>query len=164
MTGGHLLLACTDIDTAVLVADAVSEVRGAADAAGIRIETDVAATPVTVDADRIVQALTNLLANAVKFSPPGGTVRVTEVALEGEVTLTVVDEGRGIPEDAHERIFTRFGQADVSDRREKSGTGLGLPIARGLVEQHGGRLEVDSRPGEGSRFLLTLPRDGEVTG
>ncbi|GGI09611.1 ATP-binding protein [Egicoccus halophilus] len=157
MVGGHLDLRREPSDARELTVAALDNVGGLADEAGVTIATAVEPVPVFVDVDRMVQVLTNLLGNAIKFSPTGGTVRVScRTAPEGLV-LTVADEGPGIALDAQQRIFERFGQADGSDRREKEGTGLGLPIARGLVEQHGGRLEVESEGGSGSRFHLTLP-------
>jgi signal transduction histidine kinase len=91
-------------------------------------------------------------------------VRVTAQGLPDAVVFGVADRGRGVPADKHERIFERFGQVDASDAREKGGTGLGLPIARSIVEQHGGRIWVDSEAGRGATFWFTLPAASALEG
>jgi CheY-like chemotaxis protein len=109
------------------------------------------------DRDRLIQTLTNLIGNAIKFSEPDGVVRVG-VTRSGEVaTFRVEDEGRGIPSEKVETIFQAFEQVDASDSREKGGTGLGLAIARMIVERHGGRIWAESAIGRGSTFAFTLP-------
>jgi CheY-like chemotaxis protein len=97
---------------------------------------------------------TNLLANAVKFTPAGGAVRVSAARRGGEVLVSVEDSGPGLPEEALERVFDRFWQAERTDNR---GLGLGLAIVRGLVEAHGGRVWVENRPEGGAAFRFTLP-------
>ena len=110
-----------------------------------------------VDPDRMVQALVNLIGNAIKFSPRGGSVRTIVKAHGSEALISVRDEGRGIPLDQLEAVFERFRQVDVSDHREKGGTGLGLPITRAIIEQHAGRIWAESEPGAGATFRVTLP-------
>ena len=114
------------------------------------------------DPDRILQTLINLLSNAIKFSPAGEPVRL-ERAPTARVRFEVADRGRGIPSDQLEAVFERFRQVDASDSREKGGTGLGLPIARSIVHQHGGRIWAESEPGEGTTFAFTLPAIAAVT-
>ena len=109
------------------------------------------------DPDRVVQALINVIANAVKFSPAGTGVHTRVEANGTEALVSVVDEGRGIPADQLESVFERFGQVDASDRRDKGGTGLGLAISRAIVEQHAGRIWAESEPGKGATFRFTLP-------
>ncbi|MFA9446794.1 ATP-binding protein [Egicoccus sp. AB-alg6-2] len=157
LVAGRVELCGVDTDARHLVDVAVDAVGGLAAAAGVTVEVEVEPVALWADADRIVQALTNLIGNAIKFSSPGMPVRITSSRTPEGLVLTVTDQGRGIAVEAQSRIFERFGQADASDRREQTGTGLGLPIARGLVEQHGGRLQVESDLGRGSRFHLTLP-------
>lgn len=111
---------------------------------------------VRVDADQIHQALTILLDNAVKFSPSGGTVRVTLRAAADAIEVSVTDSGPGIPAGIQERISERFFRAETS--RTMRGSGLGLPIARVIAERHGGRLTVESAPGHGATFRLRIPR------
>jgi PAS domain S-box-containing protein len=112
---------------------------------------------VAVDGDRIVQVIVNLLSNAAKFSPAGGTVKVTLSRRSGCVRLTVADQGQGIAEEFRDRIFQKFAQADASSTRQKGGTGLGLSISRAIVERHHGRIDFDSRPGDGTEFHVELP-------
>ena len=113
---------------------------------------------ILVDSDYIVQALTNLISNAIKFSSDGGTVWLTaENRPNAEVLFSVCDEGQGIPSDKLESIFERFQQVDSSDSRRKGGTGLGLTICRKIVEQHEGKIWVGSTLGKGSTFSFILP-------
>jgi len=143
-----------------LVAQAVQVVQATADDAGVRLTGSAADAELLADPDRIVQALTNLLGNAIKFSPRGATVLLTcERSGPAEVTFAVVDQGRGIPPEKLETVFERFGQVDGTDAREKGGTGLGLSISRSIVEQHDGRLWVESTVGEGSTFRVALPAE-----
>ncbi len=114
---------------------------------------------VWVDIDRMLQTLTNLIGNAVKFSPEGGEIRMAaRISGDDEVTFEVEDHGRGIPPEKLEIIFERFQQVDASDSRAMGGTGLGLAICRAIVEQHGGKVWVESTPGQGSTFFFTVPR------
>jgi len=113
-----------------------------------------------VDADRLIQTLTNLISNAVKFSPPDSRVHVSCWLRDAQVRFEVSDEGRGIPAENLESIFGRFAQVDASDSREKGGTGLGLAICRSIVEQHGGRIWAQSEPGQGATFSFVLPAPG----
>lgn len=112
---------------------------------------------VSVDADRMVQVIVNLLSNAAKFSPAGSSVDVRLVQLPGCVRLSVIDRGDGIAHDFRDRIFQKFAQADSSDTREKGGTGLGLSISRAIVDRHHGRIDFNSTPGAGSEFYVELP-------
>jgi signal transduction histidine kinase len=109
------------------------------------------------DVDRINEVLGNLLANAFKFTPRGGTVTLGIEALSGSVTLEVTDTGAGIPPDQLPRIFDKFYQADNQRAAAASGSGLGLAIAKQIVEAHGGAIQCDSTPGVGTTFSITLP-------
>jgi signal transduction histidine kinase len=132
------------------------------EASAVHITFQVAAGPSTVYADpeRTLQVLNELVSNAIKFSPPNTVIRMsTQPAGEGEVCFIVEDHGRGIPSEKLEHIFNRFQQGDASDTRALGGTGLGLALCRSIIEQHGGRIWVESKPGEGSKFLFTLPAD-----
>lgn len=136
-----------------------------ADQPDIRIEvTADQGSDVRGDADRLVQVVTNLVSNAVKFSPRGGCVYVSVMSIDRLVRLCVRDEGPGIPDEFRSRIFTKFAQADSSDTRQKGGTGLGLVIAKEIVERHGGALWFESEVGNGAQFYVDLPRaSGIVT-
>lgn len=113
--------------------------------------------PVTADRRQIGVVLDNLLSNAVKFTPPGGEVSVTVATRDHRAEIAVVDSGPGIPEEEMDSIFEPFEQADDLMTRRHGGLGLGLPIARGLVEQHGGQLWGENAPTGGTRFVFTLP-------
>jgi signal transduction histidine kinase len=104
-----------------------------------------------------VQALVNLLGNAIKFSPRGGRIEFAAERTDRSVVFRVEDNGRGIPKDKLETIFERFQQVDASDAREKGGTGLGLAIVRSIVQQHSGRVWAESELGRGSKFYIQLP-------
>jgi signal transduction histidine kinase len=113
-----------------------------------------------LDPHRTSQVLRNLVQNALKFSPKDAPVEVEASRANGEVRFRVTDRGIGIPADELDRIFERFHQAGDPLTREQEGAGLGLYISKRLVEAMGGRIEVDSTPGSGSAFLVSLPLDG----
>lgn len=140
-----------------LVHTVVAEIDGLARSSNVRVEIGSTEGRVMVDSDRIVQALTNLIGNAIKFSVPGGVVRVGVSELNGRARFQVSDEGRGIPEEKLETIFERFEQVDSSDTRQKGGSGLGLAISRGIVERHGGRIWAESEMGVGTVVSFELP-------
>jgi PAS domain S-box-containing protein len=144
---------------AELVRQAVQVVEGPANAAKVRVEAQVPASlpAVMVDLDRIVQALVNLLSNAVKFAPPDTVVKVAAAPSDKGVTISVSDQGEGIAPENIARLFRKFQQVDSSSSRRRGGTGLGLAITKALVEQHGGRISVDSELKKGTRFSFTLP-------
>lgn len=109
------------------------------------------------DDDRLQQVLANLISNAVKFSPPGGSVSLGSECRGAWVRIWVRDQGPGIAPEFHTRIFQKFSQADSSDSRQKDGTGLGLAISKELIEHMHGRIGFDSEPGEGACFWCELP-------
>jgi signal transduction histidine kinase len=157
MAAGGLLLEPVAVDAAELVSQSMQVLQASADAAGVTLRSEVPHISVLADADRIVQVLVNLLGNALKFSTRCSTVTVTVERKHRCAIFSVRDTGRGVPADRLDGIFDRFRQVDASDAREKGGTGLGLPIARGIVDRHGGRIWAESREGEGSTFRFTLP-------
>jgi signal transduction histidine kinase len=109
---------------------------------------------------RVRQVLTNLVGNAIKFTPEGGAINV-RVRPDGDgVRVEVIDTGVGITPADQRKLFNPFTQLDMSATRQAGGTGLGLSISKALVEAHGGQIGVESAPGAGSRFWFTLPRDG----
>ena len=109
---------------------------------------------VMADRDRLIQVFENLVGNATKFAPAGSQVIVGAEARGADVVFWVADNGPGIPADAVAHLFDRFWQLTRADRR---GAGLGLPIVKGIVEAHGGRVWVDSAPGHGTTFFFTIP-------
>jgi len=110
-----------------------------------------------VDPDRLAQAVINLLGNALKYTPQGGSVEVTVGAGGGRVLIAVRDTGIGIAAGDLPRVFERFYRADTSRSRDGGGAGIGLTIARAIVEAHGGTLRAESEPGNGSTFTIALP-------
>jgi len=160
MTAGQLTLHLRDTPVADLVATAAEETAGLAAAAGVELVVEAGDGVLHADPDRVVQVLTNLVGNAVKFSPAGSVVELRAVHDGDVVRFDVRDHGPGIREDQLESVFERFLQVDASDTRQRGGTGLGLAISRGLVEQHGGRIWAASTPGEGSTFSVELPARG----
>ena len=129
-----------------------------------RIQIETVLSPelpdVLIDPVRIHQVLTNLLSNAIKFSPQGGLIEVTAEPWNGQVRVGVRDHGEGIEPQDLPKLFRKFSQIDSSATRKAGGTGLGLVICKGIVEQHGGQISVESTPGEGSTFYFTLPPEG----
>jgi PAS domain S-box-containing protein len=126
--------------------------------AQLRITFNSQGVNVWADPDRVLQTLTNLISNAIKFSPPGTEIHLRSRRIDAnEAEIQVRDQGRGIPEDKLESIFERFHQVDASDSRTMGGTGLGLAICRSIVNQHGGRIWATSTVGKGSTFHFTLP-------
>ncbi len=120
--------------------------------------------PVLGDGDRLEQVLDNLLANAVKYSPPGSPVRLSARAQDGKILLAVTDRGGGIPPDEQAHLFERFYRRPEHRTSRQFGLGLGLYITRGLVAAHGGSISIDSEVGRGSTFVVTLPRRADATG
>lgn len=110
-----------------------------------------------IDSGRIAQVLTNLLSNAIKFSPAGSRIEVSVARSGNGARIAVRDQGEGIAEQDLPKLFQRFSQIDTGATRKVGGTGLGLVISKGIVERHGGRISVESRPGEGSMFYFELP-------
>jgi PAS domain S-box-containing protein len=151
------------VSAATLIEQSIQVVQAVADSAGVEIRGRAKDFDVTADPDRIVQTLTNLIGNAIKFSERGGRVEVAVERYGSRATFSVSDAGRGIPVEQLGAIFERFSQVDASDAREKGGTGLGLAISRSIVEHHGGRIWAESREGEGATLLFTLPlADGDA--
>lgn len=120
------------------------------------IENEVDAD-VLVDKHRFLQVLSNLLSNAAKFSPAGCPVQVQTSTSGDKVRVTVINRGRGIPEGFKDQIFKKFAQAEHSDSARKGGTGLGLCIAKGMIERMAGQIGYESEPGQGSHFYVELP-------
>jgi PAS domain S-box-containing protein len=154
---GREPLAFRPVKLAELVHQAIDGMAPVAEAAGVQLIHDTTRVEIDADPDRLLQVLTNLLSNAVKFSPPSSTISVMLRPGDDGVTLSVIDQGRGIPEDKLEAVFGRFQQVDASDSRQKGGSGLGLAICRTIVIQHSGRIWAERNPVRGTTFRVFLP-------
>jgi signal transduction histidine kinase len=115
--------------------------------------------PLTVDGDRdrLAQVLGNLLSNAIKYSPDGGDVEVRSANIDGQAWVWIRDHGMGVPRDAQKQLFTKFFRGDAGRKRGIAGTGLGLVLARQIVEAHGGTIGFESEEGRGSTFWIRIP-------
>jgi signal transduction histidine kinase len=159
LESGDLPLHREEVSLGPLVSRVVSEIRVTRARTDIELSEDVPEDLPTVfaDAERVYQVLFNLLDNAVRFTPAGGRVRVTAAGHNGSVDVAVADTGPGIPAEHLPRLFERFYRIDTSRSRDEGGTGIGLAIARSVVEAHGGRIWAESEPGRGSTFTFELP-------
>lgn len=144
-----------------LVADMVTKMRPLAAGRQLQLRPTEADIVVLADRDRLEQVLTNLLDNAIKFTPDGGHIAVGWRSSNGEVEVTVADSGPGISPADLPHVFERFYKADRARPAVPGGSGLGLAITKHIVEAHGGRIRVVSSPGAGTTFTFTLPRDGD---
>jgi signal transduction histidine kinase len=133
--------------------------RSYADRFTVRYELrgPIPAVSMNVDAERLMQVMTNLLSNATKFSPTGGTVTIGAQVQGKRVRVSVSDTGPGIPAEFRDRVFQKFAQADASSTRRKGGTGLGLWICQAIIEKLDGRIAYESEPGNGATFYFDLP-------
>ncbi len=155
---GKAELHYSNVEAHTLMRHAAELLGASATKARIEFDFDFERLIVWADGDRILQTVTNLISNALKFTPPGGAITLsTRRISDTEAQLEVHDTGRGIPPDKLEHIFGRFQQVDASDSRAMGGTGLGLAICRSIISQHGGRIWAESEPGQGASFLFTLP-------
>jgi signal transduction histidine kinase len=123
----------------------------------LQIESAVELPAVEVDPDRMTQVLVNLLDNALRYTPAGGTISLSARQIQEGVAIEVKDTGPGIPPEDLRHLFERFYRGDKSRQREQGGSGLGLAIAKSLVESQGGQMRVESQPGEGATFIIELP-------
>lgn len=155
---GTFAISPQDIDVAAVATASIASAGPSAASSGVTLVTDVVPVAVRADPLRLGQALDNLVANALKFTERGGTVRVTAApAPDGGARLAVSDTGIGIPPDELAHLTERFYRASTATRLAIPGVGLGLSITRAVVEAHGGRVDISSVVGEGTTFTLTIP-------
>jgi len=159
---GEMKIEHEPLDLAALAARVVAGVRTTAEEKGVQVDLTMASetVPVLGDAQRLEQVLLNLLSNAIRHTPSGGKVMVRVWAERGQGFCEIRDTGPGIPREQIAQVFERFWRADRSRSRRTGGTGLGLAIARKWVEAHGGRIWVESPPGEGAIFTFAIPQAG----
>ena len=153
---GNLAVSTVPVDPSSLLTDSLQTLRPLVEAKSISLDLqiEVGLPKVMADRERIQQTLSNLVGNAIKFSPEGSKIVVAARRDEDEVTISVLDTGKGISAEHLPRVFDRYWQSSRTDRQ---GAGLGLAIAKGIVEAHGGRIWVESRPAEGTTASFTLP-------
>jgi len=156
---GRLKLDCRATDLVMLAERAVDGSRSLASAAGVNLilHRDIAQAPVYGDAERLVQSLNRLLSNALKFSPRGAAVEVSVARHQAGFRVAVADQGPGIPDDFRERLFQPFSQAQSTESGFRGGAGLGLSIARAIIQQHSGTIGYESMPERGACFYFDLP-------
>ncbi|CAB4937977.1 unannotated protein [freshwater metagenome] len=159
---GEFALRPQSADLATIAGDAAASIRATAETKGVEVEVDVVPAPLRADVTRLAQACDNLLANAVKFTPSGGRVRIRVVREPGASTviLEVADSGVGIPEEERRRLFERFYRTPSATRDAVPGTGLGLTITKAIVEAHGGTIHVADGIDGGTAFRIELPVAG----
>jgi signal transduction histidine kinase len=161
LDSGLVLLDLRPDDLRAAVESAVEQTSAAARRRGVHVSLHLPDGPIRIrhDPQRIGQVVANLVANAVKFTPRGGSVSVDVAGTPGGARIEVVDTGVGIDPAELPHVFERFYRGSRANEARSSGSGLGLAIVRSIVDMHGGTVEVESRVGAGSRFLVTLPRD-----
>jgi two-component system OmpR family sensor kinase len=162
---GQLRLNVHPIDTAEIIRSTVENLALAAEAQGVDLSTDLPATLATIqaDPDRLAQVLRNLVINALRHTPPGGSVRVIASQTATEVEIAIADTGEGIAPRDLPHVFDRFWRADRARSRDEGwpgGSGLGLSVARSLIDAQQGRIWAESKLGAGSTFFFTLPLSG----
>ncbi len=147
------------VELAELVGEALTDFQVLADQAGLQLHGDLAESVPTVlgDSEHLRRVVDNLIGNALKFTPAGGTVAVSLRSANGQVMLEVADTGIGIDPEDRDRIFERFYQVNGTTRRTHGGCGLGLALVKEIVERHGGKVRVESQLGQGSTFSVSLP-------
>ncbi len=158
MESNDLPLSFELVDVNELILDTIEQNRGLLNEVGVTLLYAAVDEKVCVigDRGRLGQVLTNLISNAVKFSPESGDVDITLKRQGAQLRITVIDQGAGVPDSFRASIFDRFSQADASDTRTKSGAGLGLSISKSIIEKHAGNLDFQSQSGKGASFYFEL--------
>lgn len=151
-----------ELDLVQVLAEAVEQNEPYAERFGVMLELDLPGREIlaNIDPHRISQVMSNLISNAVKFSPQGEKVKIALSQVDGQAVISVIDRGMGIKPEFRPRLFDRFSQEDASSERSQSGTGLGLAITKSIVEHHGGTIELDPVTTKGCIFNVRLPLAG----
>ena len=157
MESGRMSIRMADVDINEVLSDTVARAATASSMVEFKPDLDPRLPIVTGDRDRLVQVVSNLVSNAVKYSPEGGTVTISSRAEGGYALITVADTGLGIPPDEIVLVFERFRRVRSGAAQSIAGTGLGLTIVKQIVEMHGGKIWVESAVGHGSAFHFTIP-------
>jgi signal transduction histidine kinase len=156
---GSIQLEVDTVDLRDLLTDGVRDVRGLAEEKGIDLQLVLPAKmePINADRDKLAIVVNNLMGNAIKYTPQGGSVLVGCQVKSTEVAITIKDNGIGIAAADHARVFEKFQRADDPEVRAETGSGIGLYTARAITKSHGGDIDLISNPGEGSTFIVRLP-------
>jgi two-component system sensor histidine kinase/response regulator len=162
MESGHMVLTLEDVSINKVIDSVVMYARPGAPQHRFETVLDPTLPLMTADHDKLVQVMTNLVSNAVKYSPSAGTITIRTSRDGDSAHVSVKDEGIGIPVDALDKVFERFTRVERESLGKISGTGLGLPIVREIVELHGGRVWAESAAGQGSTFHVLLPIEGRA--
>ncbi len=163
MEAGKIRIQPKPVALNLLVSAAVDRARASSNNHDVRIELDDALPIINADPDRLIQVISNLLTNAVKYSPEGGEVTVGTHAENGQVNVAVRDQGVGIAPENMGKVFARYERFESTKTNTVIGTGLGLAICKQIIELHGGRIWVESKLGEGSTFQFTVPVGSPAT-
>ncbi len=157
MEAGKIRLQIKPINMNLLLTGAVERAQVTTSTHEFETDLDLAAPLVNGDSDRLIQVISNVLSNAIKYSPPGGEIKVGTKVVDGTVVVSVRDHGLGIPAEFINRLFGRYERFESNRSGKVAGTGLGLAISRQIVELHGGKMWVESAVGSGSTFFFAIP-------
>ena len=157
MEAGKIRIQPKPVDINSLVHEVIDRARASSDKHSLRTELDEALPIINADPDRLIQVISNLVSNAVKYSPDGGEVTISTAAENGQVHVSVKDQGVGIAPEFIDRVFGRYERFENSKTSKVVGTGLGLAISRQIIELHGGKIWVQSQVGSGSTFHFAVP-------
>ena len=159
---GKMEFKLAPVDINEIIELCIRQNKGLADKYDVSFSYTLITLPeVTADKDRIIQVLNNLLSNAAKFEPNGGTIEITSELENNKIRITITDHGIGIPKEFKEKIFEAFTQADISNTKNVAGTGLGLAISKTIIEHHNGEIGYESKLDTGTSFYFTLPINPE---
>ena len=159
MEVGRFKLKTEPVDLSTTIPETLSFFQPIAERGGLRLVLDLPEhlPELHVDPDRLRQILNNLVSNAIKYTPPGGTVTVRARPHDDQITLEVQDTGIGLSPDDRAHLFEKFFRSSRPEVQDVPGSGIGLALVKGVVEAHGGHIEAEGAPGKGSLFRVTLP-------
>jgi signal transduction histidine kinase len=146
-----------EVDLNRVIAEAADRFQATTQQHWMLLDLDPQLPHIAGDADKLTQVVSNLLSNAIKYAPKGGDVLIVSAPDGDDVRISITDHGLGLPPEALDSIFERYARHQSKDRESITGTGLGLPVVRQIVEMHGGRVWAESEEGKGSTFTFTVP-------